>query len=171
MGYRDYLATTNDTRDLLTDWRWLIGSHLKLWHVTKFADVLLMDAAGGIYFLDTLEGAVSKIANSEAEFVSKAESDHNADHWFMAGLVDGAARRGMSPAAEECLSFKFAPQLGGPIDLDNVEVSSLILSLSISGQIRQQIKDLPDGTKIKEVRVEPDGGLTLITSLPHGGRR
>src|SRR5262249_4010055 len=135
----------------------LIGPGLTLWHATLCADALLKDAAGRIHFLDTLEGAVGPVADSEADFARQVSDPDNADRWLMTGLVDGAALMGLVPAAEQCLCFKIPPGLGGSFDLDNVEVGMLSVQLSISGQLSEQIRDLPPGTKISEVRIVDPG--------------
>lgn len=141
IDYTNYIAKTVDKRDLLGAWRWLIGTRLSLWHPTTFGNALLKDASGRVHVLDTLEGSVSLVANSEAEFAAKMCDPDTADLWLLAALVDGAARRGMVPGAEQCLHFKIPPQLGGPIDLDNVEITSLFVAFAISGQLRRQIED------------------------------
>jgi hypothetical protein len=165
MDYRDYLAMRTDDGDLLDSWRWLVGSQLRFWHATSFADVLLKDSQGAVHFLDTIEGTVARIASSEAEFAVLVRNPELADQWLMAGLVDGAARRGMKPGAGECLCFKVPPMLGGTIDLDNVEVFSLEVALSINGQIVRQVKDLPPGTKINAVRMTEDAGGSAAAEL------
>ena len=44
--------------------------------------------------------------------------------------------------------------LGAPIEVANVEVSDLTVALHLSGQLHQQVKDLPPGTMISGFTVE-----------------
>ena len=144
---------------MLADWRWLTGANLQLWQVTKAGDALLRDPAdGSIHFLDTVGGKVERIARDESEFESLLATDANADLWLMPDVVDGQAALGMRPGADECLSFKHPPVLGGQFDPDNFETCSVLVHFSIMGQIHRQVKDLPEGTKIGKFTIEEDGG-------------
>jgi hypothetical protein len=160
MNYREYLATTTGSSDdVLGEWRWLIGSELELWHVTKAGDALLHNPDdGSIHFLDVIGGKVQRIAANEAAFEAAVAEPENAERWLMLEIVDGQAALGMRPATDECLSFKHPPVLGGQLDPDNFETCSVLVHFSIAGQIHRQVKDLPPGTKIGEVRIEGPGG-------------
>ena len=150
MDYRRYLAEIDVNGDaVLDDWRWLVGPKLQLWRVTRAGDALLRDPDdGSIHFLDVMSGKAERIADNQAAFESSVASSENADRWLMPEIVDGQAALGMIPAANECLSLKHPPALGGQIDPDNFETCSVLVHFSIAGQIHQQVKDLPPGTKI-----------------------
>ncbi len=159
MDYRRYLAETDVVGDaVLDDWRWLVGPKVQLWRVTKAGDALLRDPQdGSIHFLDVMSGKVEQIAADQAAFESAVASGDNADRWLMPEIVDGQSALGMSPGANECLSFKHPPVLGGQIDPDNFEACSILVHFSIAGQLHQQVKDLPPGTKIGEIKIEEPG--------------
>ena len=70
----------------------------------------------------------------------------NADRWLMPQVVDLEAVIGVVCRENECLSLKHPPALGGQLDPDNIETCHIAVHFSISGQIHQQIKDLPAGT-------------------------
>ena len=55
---------------------------------------------------------------------------------------------------EGSLSFVVPPVLGGKFDPDNVTVRDFVVALNISGQIHDQIRDLPPGTPIKGFTVD-----------------
>jgi hypothetical protein len=146
---------------VLADWRWLTGPAPQLWLVTKAGDALLRDPSdGSVHFLDTVAGKAERIARDEAEFLALVTSGANADRWLMPAIVDGQAALGMRPAPGECLSFKHPPALGGQLDPDNFETCSILVHFSITGQIHRQIRDLPPGTPITEIKFEPPGGGT-----------
>ena len=44
--------------------------------------------------------------------------------------------------------FKTPPLLGGALEVDNVETIDFVVGLSIAGQIHDQIRGLPPGTRI-----------------------
>jgi hypothetical protein len=160
LDYRRYLAEADVPGDaVLDDWRWLVGPNLQLWRVTKAGDALLRDPDNGsIHFLDTIAGKVERIARDESEFESFVATRANADKWLMPEIVDGQAALGMQPGAGECLSFKHPPALGGQLDPDNFERCSVLVHFSIAGQIHRQIRDLPPGTRITNIKIDPPGG-------------
>jgi hypothetical protein len=158
MTYRQYLAKTDAGDEVLADWRWLIGPDLRLWHVTMAGDAFLRNPAdGSIHFLDTVGGQVERIASGEAEFEAAIESRPSAEKWLMPDVVDGQASLGMRPLANQCLSFKIPPALGGQLDPDNLEPCDIHVHFSIAGQLHRQIKDLPAGTRIGKIALEGPG--------------
>ena len=156
MDYAKFLAaTTYSGEELLNDWHWLMPAHLRLWHVTKTGDALLRDPVdGSIHLLDTSRGKVQRIAANESEFESLLNVSANQKRWLMTEIVNGQAMLGMRPAANQCLSFKQPLALGGELDPDNLEVIDIAVHFSISGQIHRQIKDIPPGEPIHQIRIE-----------------
>ena len=43
--------------------------------------------------------------------------------------------------------------LGGADEIDNVEVTDVVVHLSIHGQVHQKVRDLPEGTSVSDVRI------------------
>ena len=71
------------------------------------------------------------------------------DQYLLAGLALAAARhRGLTPGPEDVLSWTTPPALGGATTIENLEVMSFVVCLSIQGQLHRQVKDLPPGTRI-----------------------
>jgi hypothetical protein len=160
MGYHEYVADTTVSSDqVLDDWRWLTGSALQLWHITKAGDALLRNPTdGSIHFLDVIAGKVERIAEDESSFEALVAAPENSERWLMTDIVDGQASIGMRPRTNECLSFKKPPVLGGQLEPDNFETCDALVHLSIAGQIHQQVKDMPPGTKIGQIKIKRPGG-------------
>jgi hypothetical protein len=59
--------------------------------------------------------------------------------------------------ANECLSFKHPPALGGQIHPNNFETCSVLVHFWIAGQLHRQVKDLPAGAKIGKIKIEEPG--------------
>lgn len=112
--------------------------------VTAFGDVFFV-ALTGIWFLDTLEGTLTRVCGSRQELAEILESDEGKNHYLFAGFVQRAAREGMSLGAGECYGFKVAPILGGAVGFENVEKRSLPDSLHDAGQMHAQIRKRPEG--------------------------
>jgi hypothetical protein len=56
-------------------------------------------------------------------------------------------------AAGQCYSYKIPPLLGGSFESANVEAMSAMVHFSIMGQIHEQTRHLPPGTKIGRVKI------------------
>jgi Domain of unknown function (DUF1851) len=46
------------------------------------------------------------------------------------------------------------PMLGGEYSVENIEPVDISVHFALAGQICEQIKDLPDGTKVR-IKIEP----------------
>jgi hypothetical protein len=119
---------------------------------SPFGDVFLQ-GVDGIWFLDTLEGKVSKNWESVDELQSVLNTPDGQDSFLMAGLALAADESGKRPTTSQIFDFSIAPYLGGAVALENVTVTDFVVSLNIAGQIHSQLRDLPPGT--------PVGGITI----------
>ncbi len=139
--------------DLLEDWRWLIGTEAKLFLVSSVGDAFLQNS-NGIFWLNVGDGTYTKVADSVADFQSILSSPDNVDEWFIPQLVGDILATGVTREPHECFGFKQPPILGGEYEPGNFEPTDLAVHFSILGQIHQQVKDLPDGTPISEVKIK-----------------
>lgn len=140
--------TKTDIGRGLDTWRWIGLDGLVVVAVAAFGDTFLQAADGSILYLDTLEGRLSKIANGLPQFEALLKESDWRDHFLMAGLVIGARGRGSVLEPGECYDFAVAPILGGEVSVDAMQKISLVVKVSLAGQIHEQVKDLPDGTHI-----------------------
>jgi hypothetical protein len=69
---------------------------------------------------------------------------------YSSWLSGGGAR----PSSEQCIGHKVPMILGGANDAANLEVLSLLVWVSMCGQIYEQVKNLPPGTKITGFQVK-----------------
>ena len=156
MTLRDYLAeTTAPSEQVLEDWRWLIGPELQLWYVTKAGSALLRSPTdGSVHFLDVAAGRLEQIASDAAGFKAAVVIPENLERWLMQSFVDQMTARRIQPGKNQCFSFKRPPILGGAITPENTQLCDVLVHFSIAGQIHQQVKDLPAGTKIRNVKIQ-----------------
>ena len=78
----------------------------------------------------------------------------NANEWFVPNLVGDLLSSGKTLGPRQCFGFKIPPVLGGEIEPDNFEPTGLSVHFGILGQIHLQVKDLPPGTPIGEVKIQ-----------------
>lgn len=140
--------------DLLRDWRWLLGDSMQLLIVSALGDMFLEDAEGHVHWLDTGSGQLEQVSGSAEEFKRLMQQRENADQWFVPQLVGDLMASGMRLAPGQCYSYKKPPVLGGEIEPENFEPTDLSVHFSILGQIHRQVKDLPPGTKISDIKIQ-----------------
>ena len=68
-------------------------------------------------------------------------------------MVIGARLKGLLLDDGECYDFKIAPVLGGKMSSDEMQKLSFVVKVHIAGQLHEQVKDLPPGTRITSVSI------------------
>jgi hypothetical protein len=136
----------------LESWSW-IGVENKVPVLTSlFGDVFLQDAQG-YWFLDSLEGTLTMVATTRDEMQTKLDTAEGQDNFLLGGLAMSAERLDILLKPDEVYDFKIPPVLGGKIGIDNIVTMDFVVSLNIAGQLHDQIRNLPPGTKIKGIQV------------------
>lgn len=141
--------------ELLSDWAWLVGQPKKLLIVTKFGDLFFTDMRDEVFWLDTGAGLVSKVANSIDDFEEMAKDEEKFAEWFLTDLYLQLRQQKILLQDNEVYSFQTLPIFGGRYSAENFKPTDISVHFAITGQICQNLKDIPDGTKIK---LEIDGG-------------
>lgn len=140
--------------DLLDDWRWLVGNSVCLLLVSAIGDMFLADTDGRVFWLDTGTGQLQQIAESVGEFQRLRQLAEQADQWFIPQLVGDLIASGIRLSPGQCYSYKMPPILGGEIEPNNFEPTDLSVHFSLLGQIHRQVKNLPPGTKITNIKIQ-----------------
>jgi hypothetical protein len=135
--------------ELCEPWIWLLINIREVIIISKMGDMFLAGDDGSIYWLATDIGALSKVANNRKEFEQLLKDEDNIDHWFLPSMVEKLIGNGKVLGKDQVYSFKKIPVIGGDYSLDNIEPTDLNVHFALSGQICEQIKDLPDGTPVK----------------------
>ncbi|MBI3855622.1 MAG: DUF1851 domain-containing protein [Planctomycetes bacterium] len=151
MHWRDMAldVTHQDCDRLLSPWGWILrGRHFVPVAMTSFGDWFLEADDGAIHFLDAIAGELKPVAASRTEFEEKAGLQRNLDEWFMAGLVLLLRERGIHPKEGECYGYKLPPAVGGKLEVENIEVTDLMIHQAILGQILEQNRKLSPGARI-----------------------
>ena len=104
---------------------------------------------GNIYWLAIDDGSLTKIANSKVEFEGMLTDESNIDNWFLPLLIDELAVANKYLGKNEVYSFKKLPIIGGDYSVENLDPTDVNVHFTLAGVLYQQIKDLPDGTKVQ----------------------
>jgi len=140
--------------NLLQEWRWLLGDSMQLLLVSALGDMFLADDKGRVHWLDAGAGQLEQIAESPEEFKRLMQQRENVDQWFVPELVGDLLAGGLRLSPGECFGYKRPPVLGGAIEPDNFEPTDLSVHFSILGQIHRQVKDLPSGARISDIKIQ-----------------
>jgi len=157
-----------DWAQLLSDWSAQLPPVLTVWLVNRFGDVCAIYEDGSVHMLDVGTGVVARVADSREHFCSEIDRGNNANNWLMIPLVDRCVTEGLKLDDSQCYGYKVPPVLGGEYDVRNFVPTDLSVHYSLLADIHRQIRDLPDGTKVRIVtdRETNPPRATLISDEP-----
>lgn len=103
--------------------------------------------------LDTWSGQLAVVATTFADFCRLLAA--NSPSLLSASLFNAwRDSGGVTPSAGDCISPNPPPIISGSVDPAQMEVLPLVVWISISGQIFEQVRRMPPGTKISGVSVD-----------------
>ncbi|MFG1496082.1 T6SS immunity protein Tdi1 domain-containing protein [Saccharospirillum sp. HFRX-1] len=130
-------------------WGWIGIDPDKVVSQNEFGNLIIKDTAGKYWRLCPEDLYCSVIADNREE-LDKLTTDHEFVHdWFMQTLVDQAHHK-LGPLNEDEKYYLVIPgPLGGAYAASNIQKLPLHQLVGLSGDIAQQIENLPDGAKIQ----------------------
>jgi len=142
-----------DRERLLEDWRWLIGPLKQPILLSAIGDAFVQDAADGtVHLLETAEGTCDQVAADVDEFRAMLADRQWVMDFLAASAIADFLGNGVNLQPGQIYSWKRPPILGGGCEPANVEPTDIAVHFSILGQLHRQIRDLPPGTPITEIR-------------------
>ena len=139
---------------LLSDWEWAMPEPLRPVLLTAMGDAFAQGKSGSVYFVDVIEGSIRLVADDGETFQQLLRNNQFVtDHMFPSRVVE-FRKAGLTLEPAQVYSHKQLLALGGADDLENVEATDVSVHISIHGQVHFQIKDLPAGTPISEIRIK-----------------
>ena len=136
----------------LESWRWLGIEGKAPVLASLFGDVILQDPTG-YWFLDTVEGRLTRTWVSQQEVQATLDTEEGQDQYLLGGLAMAAEASGLRLSDDEVYAFKVPPVLGGAFDLENVEVTDFVVAVNLAGQLHDQVKKLPPGTRVSGIQI------------------
>ncbi len=137
----------------LDGWMWAITDQLTVIAISAFGDTFFRKSDDTILLLDTIEGTLKTVADNLASFTASLQETEGRDELLLAGFVIGARQRGLTLGPAECYDFVLAPILGGETSVEQMQKLDYVVKVHIAGQLHEQVKDLPPGTKINHVTI------------------
>jgi hypothetical protein len=140
--------TNVDIEDILSCWQWLVADMKAVAVMSRLGDLFLVGKDDSIYWLQTDNGGLTKVADDLQQFEQYLNDEDKVDNWFLPLLVEKLIKAGKTLKENEVYSYKKSPVIGGEYSEDNIEATDMSVHFTFTGEICQQIKDLPDGTKV-----------------------
>jgi len=147
--------TKIDLHEICSDWQWLLKNQYSPIMVPFSGDLFLVDKTAAVFWLDTGKGQLQQVSDNIEEFKSALEDLDNIDEWLLASTVLDLIETGMTLKENEVYSYKTMPILNGDYSLENFEATDISVHFSMTGQICRQVINLPEGTRIDKVVIDP----------------
>ena len=139
--------------DALESWGWIgdIGAQTPVL-ASLFGHVFLTDASG-YWWLDPIGASYEHVAPDRETLMATLESEEGQDDLLLGALAMAAERRGLRLGAHQVYEFLPPPALGGGFDVERIQIADFVVSINLAGQIHEQIRDRPPGTRISGLRI------------------
>jgi Domain of unknown function (DUF1851) len=157
IDYHQFTKDINkiDLDDICSDWQWLLKNQYSPIMISFSGDMFLVNNTKTISWLDTGKGELKNIAENIIQFKLLLEDLDNVENWFLASTVLDLIEQGMILKENEVYSYKQMPIINGDYSLSNFEKTDISVHFSITGQICRQVINLPEGTRINKVVINP----------------
>jgi len=113
--------------------------------VNPFGNLLVEDVGGRIWWICPEELSCEPVATTPQELQELRSSND----WTMERLVALATASLGAPGEGRCFCLKIPGALGGKYKAANLGTIPVLELVAVSGDIAGQIKDLPDGAKVR----------------------
>ena len=143
-----------NTKDICSDWQWLLDSQNQVVLVTAIGDMFLLGNDKAVYWLDTGMAELNFVAENLDEFQNLLGDQETIDTLFLSDLVNRLIEEGKILKENQVYSFKTLPILGGDYSTENFDTTDISVHFSICGQIHKQLWDAQEGTKLNSVIVK-----------------
>lgn len=139
--------TPEQFNDALSSWEW-IGLEGKTPLFTSVFGDVFFGADDGVWWLDTIEGELTREWDSLEQLEAELNTGAGQEKYLIAELALALEASGLVPGADEIYDFSHPLVLGGELEVENVEVTEVSMSLNILGQIHDQVRRIPPGARV-----------------------
>jgi hypothetical protein len=130
-------------------WSWIGVNPAEIVYVNLFGNLIVKDIEGAFWRICPEELACDKIAEDSNAFAKIWSGRDFQSDWQMLKMVDLAEKKLGLLQKDECYCFKVPPVVGGSYAEANLAKISLKELVAFAGDFAEQIKDVPDGSRIE----------------------
>lgn len=145
----DYLLLTTAERDALASWRWKVGEASEVVALSLSGDIFYKDSSNHVHWLDTGAGTTERVASSQSEFWAILANPGRAAELLLQPVVEAFLRASGPIPPGKCLGYRTLPVFGGDYSGANRVLFPASEHFMFTGEVHQQIRDLPDGSQVK----------------------
>ena len=132
-------------------WSWIGLEPRDVVASNAFGNVIVSAADGAYWRICPEELSCERIAENQAEYEQLLSDDAFVADWEMSDLLK-LARETLGPLAPgRCYCLKIPAVLGGSYTANNLGANSRIEVIGFSGDVAEQIKELPDGANVENI--------------------
>lgn len=142
-------------RQALESWTFIDLASKRPLFTSPFGDVFFQ-ARDGLWWLDTLEGTLSRLWDAPEELRAALRTAEGQDKYLLAGLAYAAHSSGLVPEPDQIYDFTVPPVLGGKLDVSNISLRNFVVAVNLAGQLHSQVRTLPPGTRISGVTLSAE---------------
>ena len=129
-------------------WSWTEVKAEELLDVNKFGNLIFRCSNDRIWRICPEELSINCIGKDAQEYLEMRSNKEFIIDWEMEILVDIAKEKYGALESDKVYCLKTPSVLGGKYELENIGAISLEELIKVSGDLANQIRDLPDGTQI-----------------------
>ena len=145
---------------LRRNWAWILDDPTQVLMVNAFGNVLVTCHDGTLWRVIP-EVLTARKVRDDKNYLAAFDDEKFREQWFLEGVADAAEAALGSSREGQCYAFKIWPIMGGGFTPDNMYLATTTEWLAVSGDVGQQIKDLPSGTTIT-LDILTDGAVRVV---------
>ena len=134
---------------VISGWNWLLPQPITILKTNSFGNVLLRAGDNRYYRITPEDLSCTQIAESEPALNEIISTKEFTDDWEMLRLVEESNREQGALQSGQCYHLVIPSVLGGAYAQSNIRIITIAEWIAAAGSMAEQIKDCPDGTKVR----------------------
>jgi hypothetical protein len=130
-------------------WSWVVLDPAEVIATNAFGNYIVRATDATYWRICPEEVSCEKVAANESEYETLLQDEEFIADWELQQLLEVAVAKFGSPTSERCFCLKIPGVFGGKCLIDNVGTISRRELVSFAGDMAQQIKDVPEGARLK----------------------
>jgi hypothetical protein len=114
---------------------------------------LFMEGAAGYWYLDIVEGTLTPRWDTSGDLHEALSTPEGEERYLLGRLAMDAAGAGIALSPTQVYDFTVPPCMGGRLEVANLKAMDFVVALDLAGQIHEQVRRLPPGTKTSGVTI------------------
>jgi len=136
-------------QEIKESWGWVGIDPIEVVGENDFGNLMIEDSLGQYWRLCPEDVYCEVVAKNREELDRLSADQEFLEDWYMQALVEQASQH-LGPLSEGVKYCLVTPGvLGGEYAISNIKTAPLIELVRFSGDLANQIKDLPDGAQIQ----------------------